>query len=151
MLNPLTLFYHTLFTLFKEKYQCGFFYRDVISTKALCPADSDSNAESDSDGSENNTKGHQGMEVDSDAEKTLWNVNEASLSSYSCPSNLPSSSSLSFQPHANPQSSPAGLLGTTGVSGSGTVSKGKVMLPSVSSTTTGIGSTLSPGKMLRKV
>lgn len=83
-------------------------------------------------------KDHEGMEVDSDAEKTSWNLNEASLSNYKSPSNLPASSSLSVQPHTNPQSSPGSLLGTAAVSGSGTVGKGKAALPSVSSATTGM-------------
>lgn len=86
-------------------------------------------------------KDHEGMEVDSDAEKTSWNLNEVSLSSYKSPSNLPASSSLSVQPHTNPQSSPGSLLGTAAVSGSGTVSKGKAALPSVSSTSTGMQTT----------
>lgn len=87
------------------------------------------------------------MEVDSDAEKSLWNFHEGSLSSYMSPSNLPSSSSLSVQQHTNPQSSPGGLLSTTAATSSGTVSKGKSLVPSVSSTTTGMRSTLCTDQM----
>lgn len=91
------------------------------------------------------------MEVDSDAEKTSWNLNEASLSCYKSPSDLPSSSSLSVQPHTNHQSSTGSLVGTAAVSGLGAVSKGKTALPSVSSTTTGMRSTFSLDEMMRRV
>lgn len=90
------------------------------------------------------------MEVDSDTEKTPWTLKEASLSRFKSPSNLPSSSSWSSQPNANPQSSPGGHCGTTGVSSSGIVGKGKVTLPSVSSAA-GIRPTLSVGEMLWRV
>lgn len=100
--------------------------------------------ESDSDGLEDDVKEHEGIEDDSDTEKTPpLKFSEASSSIYKSPSKLSSSSSLPNQPNINTPSSPGSLLSTPAVTGPGALNKRKAVSPPVNSATKGIQSTFS--------
>lgn len=89
-------------------------------------------------------KEHEGIEVDSDAEKTPpLKFSEASSSIYKSPSKLSSSSSLPNQPNINTTSLPGSLLSTSAVTGPRALNKRKAVSPPVNSTTKGIQSTSS--------
>lgn len=107
--------------------------------------------ESDSDGLEDDVKEHEGIEVDSDTEKTPpLKFSEASSSIYKSPSKLSSSSFLPSQRNINTPSSPGSLLSTPAVTGPGAPNKRKAVSPPVNSTTKGIQSTSSLDDVIQR-
>ncbi|XP_044073969.1 bromodomain adjacent to zinc finger domain protein 2B-like isoform X3 [Siniperca chuatsi] len=95
-----------------------------------CLSESESNLESDSDGSEDDMKEHGETEADSDAEKTPLKLTKVSLSSHKSSSTLSANCSLLNLKIIKPPSLPSSLLTPTTVTSSGALSNHSTLSPS---------------------
>lgn len=103
-----------------------------LSIMLESPAESESNLESDSDGSEDDTKERGETEADSDTERTPQMLAKTSLSTHKASKKVSGNCSLLNLQIIKPPSLPSGLLNATAVTSLGAMSNHSSISPSFS-------------------